>query len=73
MNWNDVTKFITATVGAVVCIALAIAGWTQPPLLSMPDGVPLVLLVAGLASLGVQVTLGYQASRMSASVKARDR
>jgi len=69
VSWNDVTKFITATVGAVVCIALAIAGWTQPPILNMPDGVPLVLLVAGLASLGVQVTLGYQASRVSQAGK----
>jgi len=69
VSWNDVTKFITATVGAVVCIALAIAGWTQPPILNMPDGVPLVLLVAGLASLGVQVTLGYQASRVSQASK----
>jgi hypothetical protein len=73
MNVTDTTKFIASTIGAVVCIVLAVAAYTTPPYLALGDPLRVLLLVAGLGALGVQVATGYQSARVSTSVKAADK
>lgn len=69
MNVSEVTRFISTTIGGVICIGLAVAGLVDPPWLAIDQSFAYVLLAAGLACFGVQVVTGYQATRTSAALK----
>lgn len=69
---NDTQKFISSTIGAVVCIALAVCAFVTPPIIALGTPLATALLVAGLASLGIQTVVGYQAARVSTTMKAAD-
>ena len=68
---NDTQKFISTTVGGVVCIVLAVLAYAgDPPVLALGDPLRVLLLVAGIGAFGIQVMTALPAVRASTAAKA---
>ena len=69
-NLSEVARFVTATVGAIVCIVLSVLAYLEPPVLALGDPLRVILLIAGLGALGVQVSVGYASAKVNDAARA---
>jgi len=67
---NETQRFISSTIGGIVCIVLAVLAYAgDPPILALGDPLRVLLLVAGIGAFGIQVMTALPAVRASAASK----
>jgi hypothetical protein len=63
VNITETQKFIATTIGGAAAVILGALCYTDPPLLSFPEPWGILLIAAGFAMFGVQVSTGVAGVR----------